>query len=265
MFKKYSVPILVFIILTVVTQVGGVIYLISFYLSKKINYKFFGKTFILFMILYSIFTIFIIPYIAPVFGREQVKNTEIIKPTNKLFTFLNRHYVTPELNQSLFDISNDLRSTHPSLEIRYLDGNFPFLKYFPMLPHLSHNDGRKIDISLVYRNEDGVVVNDKVSRSGYGVFEDPTEEEFNQNEFCKDHGYFQYDYPKYLTLGKINKNLLFSEQGTSSLMNSILSASGINKVFLEKHLMSRLELEDERLRFQGCSAVRHDDHIHIQL
>ena len=37
------------------------------------------------------------------------------------------------------------------------------------------------------------------------------------------------------------------------------------KVFIEPHLRRRLGVESSKLRFQGCRAARHDDHIHMQL
>jgi len=35
-------------------------------------------------------------------------------------------------------------------------------------------------------------------------------------------------------------------------------------MLLEPPLARRLGVADTRLRFQGCRAARHDDHIHIQ-
>lgn len=103
------------------------------------------------------------------------------------------------------------------------------------------------------------------SRSGYGVFEEPTSKEYNQIEKCLDNGYFQYDYPKYLTFGTKNESLTFSEKGTKLLVESILKQNSIGKIFIEPHLRLRLQLNDSRVRYHGCRAVRHDDHIHIQL
>ena len=42
-----------------------------------------------------------------------------------------------------------------------------------------------------------------------------------------------------------------------------LPATG--KVFIEPHLADRLGATGEKIRFQGCRAARHDDHIHVQL
>ncbi len=151
------------------------------------------------------------------------------------------------------------------VKIHYLDANFPFVNGFPLLPHLSHNDGKKLDLSLVYEDVNGKISNLQKSVSGYGIFEEANTTEFNQTEFCLEHAYYQYDFPKYLTMGSINKELIFSEKGTKKLMNYILQEKEVSKVFLEKHLKDRLQLTDSRIRFQGCGSVRHDDHIHIQL
>jgi hypothetical protein len=40
---------------------------------------------------------------------------------------------------------------------------------------------------------------------------------------------------------------------------------GIGKIFVEPHLSRRLGVEGGIVRFQGCRAARHDDHIHMQL
>ena len=62
-----------------------------------------------------------------------------------------------------------------NIQLNILDANFPFIDGFPLLPHRSHNDGRKVDISLVYETSDGQYSYAVVSRSGYGVFESPKE------------------------------------------------------------------------------------------
>ncbi|MEN8123116.1 MAG: hypothetical protein ABFS35_22450, partial [Bacteroidota bacterium] len=78
-------------------------------------------------------------------------------------------------------------------------------------------------------------------------------------------GYWQYDFPKYLTFGKINKEISLSETATRDLMNEIVKQPEIGKIFIEPHLKNRLNLTSGKVRFHGCGAVRHDDHIHIQL
>ncbi len=250
-------------LLTIITQIGGIVYLMSLIISKKYDTKLKFKPLLVFIGVYLFSTFLIIPSVAPIFGRVRVKDSEKISSTNYMTILLNRNYVRPELNELLNNTANSLKGTN--IKIHYLDANFPFFDNFPLLPHLSHNDGKKIDISLIYETEIGVIKSGQKSVSGYGVFEEPKLDEFNQVNTCLKNGYFQYDYPKYLTFGSINKNYVFSEKGTGKLIHSILENQNLGKLFIEPHLKNRLNLKDDRIRYHGCKAVRHDDHIHIQL
>lgn len=130
---------------------------------------------------------------------------------------------------------------------------------------MNHNDGRKLDISLVYQTKKGIVSDKQKSNSGYGIFEEPLKNETNQSLLCKKLSYKQYDYPKYITFGSINQDLIFSEKETKDLINSLLFNNNLEKLFIEPHLKQRLNLLDTRIRYHGCKSVRHDDHIHIQI
>jgi len=255
---KKTLYILIFILLTTLTQVGGVIFLVSLWIAKKSRLN----TFMLFLSLYLISTFLLIPHLAPLLGREPIKHSDKIEPTNYLTILLNRNYVQPKLNELLHQTEQHLLNA--PFKIKYLDASFPFIEKFPLLPHLSHNDGKKVDISFVYENSHGMV-DDKKSRSGYGVFVPMKHGEYNQTKVCKSKGAFQYDYTKYLTLGQINRDLKFSEQGTKRLIEALLSNRKLGKLFIEPNLKKRLNLTDSRVRNHGCRAVRHDDHIHVQL
>ena len=260
---KILLKINLFILLTLITQIGGIVYLISIFFSRIWNKKLKLKTTIIFVGIYLFSTFIIVPKIAPVFGREKVVYSEKIKPTNFMTVLLNRNYVKPKLNELLKQTEKQLIRTN--IEIHYLDANFPFINKFPLLPHLSHNDGKKIDISLIYETKKGKITNKQKSLSGYGFFENPKSNENNQIKKCLENGYFQYDFPKYLTLGKINDKLVFSEKGTKKLIKNILKNPDLEKLFIEPHLKSRMNLKNNKIRYHGCRAVRHDDHIHIQL
>ena len=258
---KILLHFFLFIILTLTTQIGGVVYLLSLFIVRrsKINYKF--SLVLIFIPLYLVTTFIITPNIAPLFGREKVKHSSKINPTNYSTVLMNRNYVHPELNTLLEKTVADLNG----IEIHYLDANFPFIYKFPLLPHLSHNDGKKIDLSLIYETPKGIISAKQKSITGYGVFENPKLNEPNQIKKCIEKGFFQYDYPKYLTLGKINSNLVFSTKGTRKLIQQLLKNSSLGKLFIEPHLKERLQLNHYKIRYHGCRAVRHDDHIHIQL
>ena len=68
-----------------------------------------------------------------------------------------------------------------------------------------------------------------------------------------------------LLLLELQQKLKISEITTKSLINEILKSDLVNKVFIEPHLKKRLKLNHSKIRFQGCKAVRHDDHIHFQI
>ena len=131
--------------------------------------------------------------------------------------------------------------------------------------HLSAGKGTISDntVRCVYEDKNGIVSNLKKSNSGYGIFEYTGG--INQNDICKQNGYYQYDFPKYLTFGRINPDLVFSEKYNKILIESLLESNKIEKIFIEPHLKARLHLTDSRIRFQGCRSVRHDDHIHVQI
>jgi len=163
----------------------------------------------------------------------------------------------------LSEIAVDFEKKHPSAKVAYLDANFPFMDGFPLLPHRSHDDGRKVDLSFMYSYE-GKSVNEKPARSGYGYYENPKSGEYNKPKECLDRGFWQYDFPKYLTLGSSDA-LTFDERLTKDLILIILNKSSTQKVFIEPHLKSRLKIDHNKCRYHGCQAVRHDDHIHYQI
>lgn len=251
---------MVAVILTVTTQIGGVIYIGCIYYFRRTRLR----KYVVFLTVYLLCSLLIIPLIAPNFGREKISNNDLIKPQSLVYILANRNYVKPEINSMMEEVSINLNNEFPGLKLVYLDANFPFFDSFPLLPHLSHNDGKKLDISLIYE-KDGVVTTEKPSRSGYGVYEGPLPSEINQPEKCEIEGYWQYDFPKYLSLGRINGDIIFSEKGTKYLIQQLLKQPEISKIFIEPHLKTRLDLSNPKVRYHGCRAVRHDDHIHIQI
>ncbi len=268
MFKKIAklvLKLLFFLFLTALTQIGGVIFVLIELLAKRNIHKYRFKKAIIFLISYVGITFLIVPYIAPLFGREKIRDTTQIKAHSFVTKLLNRNYVRPELRIALEETANSFHQTNPNIALVYLDANFPFIDGFSLLPHLSHNDGKKIDITFIYRDHNNHITNKKPSVSGYGIFESPTQQEYNQTIICKQKGNWQYDFTKYTTFGTLNKRLKFSEKATKDLLLAIVKQKQIEKVFIEPHLKNRLKIHSVKIRFHGCQAVRHDDHIHIQL
>jgi hypothetical protein len=262
---KIIIHAIVFVILTLLTQIGGVVYLMSFVFCGRIKYSFPLKGLAAFIIIYCLGTFVTTPMLAKLFNRERIIHHENLCSANYLSVLMNRNYVRPEVNAYLTSVSEQLKAQNSAVTMRYLDACFPLIDGFPLLPHLSHSDGKKVDLSLVYENSNGEIVNSSKSVSGYGVFEEPRQGEVNQNRACQTAGFSFYDSPKYLTLGSINTELRFSEKGTKQLMDALTQQESVDKVFLEPHLKERLRLKNRKIRFQGCHSVRHDDHIHVQV
>ncbi len=257
-----------FIFLTLLTQIGGVVFILTKIISanwRLVEVSKWRKVG-LFFSLYFLSTFLLVPPIAKHFGRVPLPIwSGQIKPTNLLTCLLNRHYVRPKLKVTCEEIASKLQQKYPYSELRYLDANFPFQDGFPLLPHLSHNDGKKLDLSFFYLEKDGTQTNSKPSVSGYGVLEKPQKGEYNTATHCKQKGYWQYSYPQWLTFGIINQ-LDFDVERTKYLTKAFATHTNIGKVFIEPHLKARLGLGFySKIRFHGCQAVRHDDHIHVQL
>ena len=253
-------------LLTLLSQIGGFIW-IFVYGYFFIKNKAISKTYriAIFFLIYLFFSAVLIPLIAPLTGRVSLplRGDSGVRPHNYLTVLLNRHYVRPALRDNLIKVASKIKEQNASLQLRYLDANFPFIDGFPLLPHLSHNDGKKVDICYYY-TMNNKRSNLKPSCSGYGAFVNPLPGEDNQPSVCRQSGYWQYDYPKYLTLGT-RSDLEFDPVTTRRLVDLLLTQKGAEKLFIEPHLKERMRLSGSKIRYQGCASVRHDDHIHFQI
>ncbi len=250
-FLKLLAHIIAILFLTTLTQVGGIIWLLTILIAKNKDWK---KRYV-FPIVYLIFNLLLIPPIAKQFGRERLPwfHDDLV-PRNWFYPLTFRNYVNPELKQMLLESTKNCE-----FKITYLDACFPFYNGFPLLPHLSHNDGKKVDLSFMYLNKDGKPTEQKPSNSGYGAFIK------DANIPCTDNDHWQYDFPKYLSFGT-NTDLQLDKKRTRTLLKALLSKSETQSIFIEPYLKRDLKLQNEyRMRFQGCHSVRHDDHIHLQI
>lgn len=271
---KITLTIILFCLLTILTQVGGVVYLLSI-LTHKLTDKWASNNFlkatyrlISFVMLYCLTTFLIVPVIAKPLGRVPLPLTEEnnLRPLNMLTCFLNRNYVRPSLRQTAFEVAKQMNDKFPQTTVNYLDANFPFIDKFPLIPHLSHNDGKKLDLSFCYRDtKTGEPTNECPSFIGYGICEEPLPNEKNTADFCEDKGFWQYSFLTKVISQNNKQDFTFDSDKTRALVNLFEAQPTIGKIFIEPHLKTRLNLTSEKIRFHGCQAVRHDDHIHVQL
>ncbi|MBR08049.1 MAG: hypothetical protein CMP48_10210 [Rickettsiales bacterium] len=254
--------LLLVLTLTILTQIGGVIYVLTYFLSKRLSFNTL-KSFMIFLGVYLVVSVAVLPVIAPFFGRKPLPLFGNLRPVNYLTCVLNRHYVVAELDEVLVEMSDDYSEKFGG-SVNYLDANFPLFNGFPLMPHLSHNDGKKVDLAFCYDDKSGSMTDHVPSWIGYGAYDEPKEGEQNYPKLCSEKGYWQYGLLKWITFD--NRGYKVNSKRTSWIIKRVTLDDRVSKVFIEPHLKARWGLNgNDKVRFHGCQAVRHDDHIHLQI
>jgi hypothetical protein len=272
-FLKLLGHAVVVLLLTAVTQTGGLCYLLAIIITRNLMEPSLGRALAMamtFMVFYSLAWA-ASTQIAPMFGRValpcMVTETSNLTVSSPIRCALNRHYVTPEVAAVATKLADHMAEQFPNTQTIVLDANFPFFNGFPLLPHLSHQDGRKIDISFYYQNTAGEYVRGKTpSPTGYWAFTEPTVAEQAVCRGQAEWSSLRWNMTWFQLL--IDHDLHLDPRRTRAAITWLVNEGhqqGVQKIFLEPHLKSRLGITSERVRFQGCHAARHDDHIHVQL
>jgi hypothetical protein len=190
-----------------------------------------------------------------------------LRPLTVWTCLLNRNYVRPELKELAEAAATSMNDKYPGTVINYLDASFPFINKYPLFPHLSHNDGKKLDLSFCYIDRaSGRPVNTAPSPTGYGICEEPGPGEPNQPAVCAGEGYWEYNLMRKIMPQHNKANFVFDSIRTKELVKLFVTNNKTGKVFIEPHLKIRLGLGGyDKIRYHGCQAVRHDDHLHVQL
>ena len=240
--------------------------MISYLIAKRLQFNRI-KSLGLFTGIYLLTSLAIIPVLAPFFGRTALPLTGNLRPLNIVTCLLNRHYVKPELKDQLVSISNQMNSKFTGTKTNYLDANFPFYDGYPLIPHLSHNDGRKVDLAFLYidllTNEPN---NSAPSFIGYGIYDGPIEGEVNYPLQCSEKGFWQYGLLGHIVPKWKETEFVVDQERTKELIRLLAAHQLTSKLFIEPHLKQRWGLSgNNNIRYHGCQAVRHDDHIHTQI
>ena len=212
------------------------------------------------LLLYGALWGWVAPAVGALGGREPLPCfTGPLRPQSVFFCAANRHYVRPELARAALRAAERVARDHPGTVVRYLDGGFPLGVGMPMVPHLTHGDGRRLDLALLWQHADGSPARSSGSPLGYFGYVQPPEGGAACAPALLD---LRWDLAPLQPL--LARNDL-DEARTRALLSELLAEPAVGKVLLEPHVRRRLGLGDARLRFQGCGAARHDDHVHIQL
>jgi len=299
---KFIVILFLFILLTVLSQVGGIVLLLwlvvfSFFKQKLVTpWIKRGTNIGGFIIFYLLFNILVIPPLALIQGRVSLpfsKSGNLV-PVTYWTAIFNRNYITIEGRDKLVEISNEFVKKHPSLKVKYMDCNYPFRFYnshttsgIPFIeglfPHFTHT-GDKADVALIYNDENGNASNLTPTAIGYGSSVEPLKGEpgyFDPKCGCitktpdqkkgKDGVPCICDNSPTLKIFRMYsfmyRNIPINKKITLNNEDSRALIKEFikvdKKIILEAHLRERLNI----LRFSygnhSCKSVRHDDHFHV--
>lgn len=183
-----------------------------------------------------------------------------IQPVAQRYCKDRKHYVTPAARTVLLRVAETLRRDHPGAVVRYMEASWPS-GVRPMPPHLSHGDGRQIDLVLFYEDRRGRPLPRPAKpygrhAPGYGAFEPPRRE---ATRVCRGANtpHDQPDPPR-------SRPWRLDDARTADLVRRLSADPQVRRIFIEPHLKQRLGFaNDPKVRFAGCQAARHDDHIHV--
>ncbi|MBH1974034.1 MAG: hypothetical protein I8H94_03055 [Rhodobacteraceae bacterium] len=235
-------------ILTILSQIGGLAWLIALAFRRRL---------LAFMISYA--ALWGIAFaLAPAFGRVALPCFgDTLRMQSPIYCLLARNYVSPELEAVARDAATKVAQEYPGTVTLALDGGFPFLDGMPLLPHMSHDDGDKLDFAFYYSWDGEYLPGVTRSPIGYWAFEPDGRSECPPVVLTARWNlpWLQLLFPDYA----------LNSERTAALARALMADPRIGKVFLEPPLAARLGITGAKLRFQGCRAARHDDHIHAQL
>ncbi|MGG7581802.1 hypothetical protein [Rhizobium sp. Nf11,1] len=267
---RFILHALIVIILTLLTQIGGLTYLTTLAVARALRLRRLAANLALFLLLYAGGT-FVAHLTAPAFGRVPLScfasTADPLVIRSPIYCTLNRNYVTPELRDLAGALAAHMDKQFPGTVTVALDANFPFVDGFPLLPHLSHADGKKLDFAYYYKDADGAFLNGATrSPIGYFAFEEPAPADELPCAGRHDWLTTRWDFDALQPLFPVYR---IEEQRTAAaiawLTTEGVARFGLQKIFIEPHLKNALRITDAHVRFQGCRAARHDDHIHVQI
>jgi hypothetical protein len=263
--------LLLFLFLTLLTEVGGVAYLVgaavgrvrrnhTSFCSRKITPSLVGLG------VYLAMTLVAVPPLAQALGRVRlacgtVSDGRVVAAT-WLTCALNRGYVTPELWHLLDELGLAVSHRFPGSKLTMLEGNFPFINGFPLLPHLSHRDGKEADLAFFYRRAaDGAIIpNGSPSWVGYFIYERPG---LSERSACA--GLWTPLRWNFAWFQPAKLEWVLDEERTAWMLRWLKARSAVTRIFVEPYLAQRLNVSGGKVHFQGCHAARHDDHVHIEV
>lgn len=238
----------IFLFLTALTLVGGLAWLPAVWTRSKA---------LGFPLIYGCLWLLTV-WTAPLAGREPLPCFgETLRMQSPFYCVTLRHFVDQEMAQVATRAAGAVKAQYPDTVTLALDGGFAFTG-LPLLPHLSHDDGEKLDFAFYYTDQQGDYLSGKTrSPLGYFAFES-----LDAENCPAAWPTLRWDFR--WAQGLFPERLLEPDR-TRALIVALEGDARVRKIFVEPPLAQRLGVSGDKIRFQGCRAARHDDHIHVQL
>ena len=249
--------------LTLLTQIGGAAYIVALFATTRCRSagvsRWRRKAYLATgtVLIYTAASVAIVPPLAGMFGRERVPCAS----TTFAGCVLNRTYLTPKTRALTAELGQAIASRFSGSNVTILEGSFPFFDGFPLPPHLSHHDGRKVDLAYFYRDAGGQpIARGSPSPVGYFHFQQPRpgDREPCAGRFTPLRWGFAWLQPK-------EPAWVLDEERTRAMIRWLKAQPEVTRIFIEPHLADRLGVGGGKVRFQGCQAARHDDHLHVEV
>lgn len=189
--------------------------------------------------------------------RLPCRSEPLLQAADTTYCRRERNWVTPAAQEVMRDVAARMVRDYPGAVVLYMEASWPSGAR-PMPPHLSHGDGREIDVALFYETLDGRPLPRPPNASGYGAFEprrprDPDPCAGRTRPGNND------DPPP-------DRTWRVDLVRTRALIQALLDDPRVRRLLLEPHMKARLGFANEsRIRFPGCWALRHDSHVHVDL
>jgi len=257
--------ILLALILTIFTQVGGL--LIWPFLSRNphdIGWMFRIKRVAYPILSYLIGSQIILPLLSPFWGMHALpcNSSRHLQALSSITCLCNRNYIQKHALDTLKSIERSIERISPQRPILYLDANFPF-PYMHMLPHLNHSKGDGIDLAFFWKNPQTGAYERPPSPFGYGGFVQPkTPRPCNPYDTFQIAGRMALDLRwDYQWLQPFLSESTFDTSLNRTLMGFLDSQKNVQSITLEPHLHSTIGTR--KTISNSCKIARHDDHIYV--
>jgi hypothetical protein len=262
-FAPFVCHALIVVALTLLTQIGGIVYVTALLATRywrRSSVSRWRRTAYVTtaaLLIYTVASIAIVPPLAGLIDRERAPCAS----TTVVGCVLNRTYLKSKPLALITELDQVMAKRFPGSGVTILEGSFPFLDGFPLPPHLSHHDGRKVDLAYFYRDASGrPITRGSPSPVGYFHYQQPRP---GDREPCAgrftalrwDFGWRQPEEPAWV----------LDEERTRAMILWLKARPEVTRIFIEPHLADRLSVGGGKVRFQGCQAARHDDHLHVEI